>query len=417
MGSSAVTPWRKNCSRHAFMRCITSLLVVTLYVAGCGVSSTPAVCETDLPEGWSCDSSLMVTQSECSAQAMDLAKSPTVRRSENRRIVVSDATFRCGQSICAYLDAEPSTSRVLLQPCDMNPEAPAKCDCSSTLSIALPEGATRVEVYARGDSQSGRDNPALFEPSDVTAEAKVLCDGSEKLRFSGTDAGGNLTGVPRVVAEVGWSFLLIDGQCQYWSMVRPEGPIRTGTLSAQQELDFTSALQLGRWSDQALSPTQGCPDASTTTFRFLGEKASLSCESTQLTESYGDWLTLLHDSGTDLTGPVRYSVGDPGDGGWPDRNSNLASSWPLVQSPTPLLAPSEDEFAEPVQIAGADADALRQLRNAYLAEMSNGRGPWLRIPMEVTTEDGSPRYFDLALRDVISFERDGRLAPDDFFGL
>ncbi|HKB15614.1 MAG TPA: hypothetical protein VKF62_06080, partial [Planctomycetota bacterium] len=41
-------------------------------------------------------------------------------------------------------------------------------------------------------------------------ERIALCDGSSSLRFAATVAGGNLGGVPRVAAEVGWSFLLID---------------------------------------------------------------------------------------------------------------------------------------------------------------------------------------------------------------
>jgi len=49
----------------------------------------------------------------------------------------------------------------------------------------------------------------------------------------------------------------------------------------------------------------------------------------------------------------------------------------------------------------------------YLARPANANAPWLRIPVRV--DGATPRYFNLAMRDVVPFERDGHLAADDFF--
>jgi hypothetical protein len=250
--------------------------------------------------------------------------------------------------------------------------------------------------------------------SPCASETLELCDGSDQLRFAGTTGGGNLGGVPRVVAEVGWSFLLVDGGCRYWSMTEPDGPVRTGTLDPSQEAEFTAALELGRWDPEPIGP-MGCFDGPTTILRFLDDETSTSCGlSPPVMVAYDDWLETLHAAGTDLDGEARYSLSDASTDSWVvGNNTNLAEPWPLENDPA-LLDPFEEDSAEPMIASVADAQALRAARNLYGARSSTV-GPRWRTPMVLEASGAEPLYFNLAMRDVTPFERDGELAVDDFF--
>ncbi len=246
-------------------------------------------------------------------------------------------------------------------------------------------------------------------------ESEPLCDGSSSLRFAATSGGGNVGGVPRVVQEVGWAFLLIDGECRYWTMTEPDEPIRTGTLDATQAADFSSAFRLGHWSAND-TKTGGCFDAGSTSLRFGETRVTVSCVATDLTQAYSDWLATLYDAGTRASGDVRYTVTDASEEAWVVGNTtDIASAWPLTDAPSVLLERGEDENAEPAVASQDEAEALRAARDAYAAREAS-TGPWLRIPMALEVAGAAPQYFDVAMRDVTPFERDGELSLDDFFG-
>ena len=251
------------------------------------------------------------------------------------------------------------------------------------------------------------------EVSDVGQEPAELCDGSDALRFAGTVGGGNAGGVPRVAMEVGWSFLLIDGQCNSWSMTEPDGPVRMGVLSPAQAEQFAADLELGHWGSGPY--TNGCFDAATIRLRFEDDELLASCQSPKPTDGFRDWLELLHASGTEVTGDVRYTVADASTDGWVVGNTtNIASPWPLASDPTDgLLERDADQDAEPRIASADDADALRNARDAYLTQEA-ATGPWLRVPLVLEVAGAERRYLNLALRDVTLFERDGELAVDEF---
>ena len=77
-----------------------------------------------------------------------------------------------------------------------------------------------------GDSE-GSQSKCGDDRSRCMPEPIALCDGSSSLVFAANVGGGNIGGLPRVVTEAGWSFLLVDGSCHYWTMTEPDGPIRT----------------------------------------------------------------------------------------------------------------------------------------------------------------------------------------------
>jgi hypothetical protein len=252
------------------------------------------------------------------------------------------------------------------------------------------------------------------EPTRCGAEPIALCDGSSSLRFAATSAGGNLTGVPRVAREIGWQFLLIDGECRYWTMTEPDGPVRTGALDATEEAEFSSALRLGDWSSDDVR-TGGCLDAGGTRLRFDQTWVTVSCVSTDLTDAYSDWLETLHAAGTRASGELRFTVADASEESWVVGNTtDIASAWPLAGAPSTLLERGADEDAEPAVASADEAEALRDARDAYAA-LSASTGPWLRIPMVLDEAGENPQFFDVAMRDVTPFERDGELHVDDFF--
>lgn len=273
-----------------------------------------------------------------------------------------------------------------------------KISCLSVLVLPVALGAC-----------SGTDAPGC-NCGEATVE---LCDGSENLRFAGTNAGGNVGGVPRVAQEVGWSFLLIDGTCRYWTMTEPEASIRTGMLDVSQIRGFEQELELGTWEPDPTGPS-GCPDASTTSLRFLNDVTRASCETPRVFDAYAEWLAALHAVGSDLDGEARYTVSDATNDGWVvGNNTDLAQPWPLSTIPT-LLEPFEEETAEPTIASPEDAETLRAVRNLHVAR-PHTVGPWLRTPLAIGDGDTDTSYVNLAMRDVTPFERDGALALDDFF--
>ncbi len=387
-----------------------------LIALGCGENEVAALgaCGADVPEGWTCTSSLAIDQSECQADALGSDVEPTVTATE-QGVMISGANFRCAQDVCAYLDDSVEPARLLLQPCDMEPETVAKCVCLYGLEVDVDVPASGLDVYSRYDSIGGEQEPQLVghvtTAEDVVAQR--LCDGSDKLRFATQNAGGNLTGVPRVAQELGWSFLLIDGQCNYWASAG--GEVRTGVLTPDQEEEFSEALLLGRWSELARD-NPNCADASSLGYRYYDERFSISCATNELTAASGDWRVRLFDAGTPLDGPVRYSLTDADAySAWQRSTPEIAQSWTLDWDPaTRTVGQGEDEQAEPNVASGSEADSLRALRANYEAP-ENGLGPWLRIPIVYESEGTEARYFDLALRDVTPFEIDGRLDVDAFF--
>jgi len=78
------------------------------------------------------------------------------------------------------------------------------------------------------------------------ADSPILCDGKDALRFAVQSGGGNVSGIPSLVLETGFSFLLIDGRCRYYAMTAPDQEIRTGTLTATDAQNLSVDFLLGR---------------------------------------------------------------------------------------------------------------------------------------------------------------------------
>ena len=398
------------------------LLCASWLVSGCGGSSSGEAgtgapsCTSDLPDGFSCTKGLTLTQSECQGDADGVTLTPVVSRSDDgKTLSISSAAFRCSQAVCAYLDASQSPEKVLLQPCDMNPKTVARCSCGYTLTVPLDGAATTSDllVDVRQDSTGGTQ-PAHEIGGVSLTPPTVLCDGSDSLRFAAQTGGGNLTGLPGLIAETGWSFLLIDGHCKYYAMTSPEREVRVGTLSDADAQTFSGQFFLGHWQPFMTGASGGCADGSGSSFAFGADRVDTApCSSNSLTAQAAAWLPRLYAAGTASDGPLRYEVFTPDSEAWPVNNPELALDYPLVD-PTSSAGSLTDPYSLTVQVAtGADAAALRALRSAYLATPNHDPGPSYSIPTKLASKSAT-KFFDVALRDTVPFETDGKLAVDDF---
>ena len=387
------------------------LLGAALLATGCGgqnVGGSESRCASDLPAGFSCERSLPVEQSQCSGNATGSTLTPNVHWStDGNALHVEDARFRCNQSVCAYLDASSKEAQVLLQPCEMSPSTVARCDCgySFDVPVTLPQASRSVTVELRSDAYGGEPTSQALGTLNVGSSAK-LCDGSSALRFAASSGGGNLSGLPPFLSEIGWSLLLIDGQCHYYAMTAPDREIRSGTLSEADAQSFSQELSLGAW--QGLPEPRGCPDAGVASFAFGPDRAAVSCESTALTQASAAWLERLYEAGSPVDGPVRYWVTQPSNEQWPESNPEIALPYPLTEAPAEITRPYEP--GAPLIALDSDAAKLRALRAEYQATTHVQLAPYYSVPIMLGAPGHGPTYYDLSLRDTVPFEVDGALA-------
>ena len=385
-------------------------LAAALLATGCGgqsAGSAQSGCASDLPAGFDCERSLSVEQSQCLGDATGVNSTPNVHWStDGKALHVEDARFRCNQSVCAYLDASSAEAKVLLQPCEMKPSTVARCDCSYgfDVSVALPNTTSSVSIDLRSDAYGSDPTSQALGTLNVGGAAK-LCDGSSALRFAADSGGGNLSGLPPFLSEIGWSLLLIDGECHYYAMTAPVREIRTGTLSEADAQSFSEELSLGAW--QVRPESGGCADAGVQSFAFGPDRTSISCESTPLSQASDAWLERLYEGGSPVDGPIRYWVTEPSNEQWPESNPDAALPYPLSEAPAAISDPFER--GTPLVAADADAAKLRALRAEYQATPQGPLLPPYSIPVV-----RSAVYYDLSLRDTVPFEVDGALAIDAF---
>ena len=393
-------------------------LAAALLIAGCGGQSAggapaQAECANDLPAGFSCQRSLSVQQSECEGNATGVSLTPNVHWStDGKALHLEDTRFRCNQSVCAYLDASSAEAKVLLQPCEMSPSTVARCTCaySFDVPVTLPAATSSVTVELRSDAYGGEPTSQAVGSVTVGAAAK-LCDGSTALRFAMNSGGGNLSGLPPFLAELGWSLLLIDGQCRYYAMTAPDREIRSGTLSEIDAQSLSEELSLGAW--QGLPLSRGCPDAGVQTFAFGPDRTSVSCESTSLSKASDVWLKRLYEAGSPVDGPIRYWLMEASNEQWPESHPDAALPYPF---PGPLGAISAPYRPASAMVTSnvADAATLRALRAEYQAAPPFSPAPLYSIPIVFNASESKSEYYDLSLRDTVPFELDGTLAIDAF---
>jgi hypothetical protein len=134
--------------------------VLLVVAAGCSGGS-------NLPEGW--EDALLAQdfeQSECVGTPDDgVERTQTVDvsvRSGGAYVTWTNVLFRCDQALEAYVRRGDSVD-VLLQPVDLNPADPARCDCfyDVALSFNVSDTERRLGFYTRRDEVGGPSSPSL----------------------------------------------------------------------------------------------------------------------------------------------------------------------------------------------------------------------------------------------------------------
>lgn len=118
-------------------------------------------CDSDgpdeLPEGWAGAQRLELRQSSCPGGFAPLRGNPRLELTKTDlglQGLFRDAQFRCNdQRVCGFVSESDTTTRVLVQPCDLRPSTVPRCTCHYEVSFTLPARAGRstLELYRRSD--------------------------------------------------------------------------------------------------------------------------------------------------------------------------------------------------------------------------------------------------------------------------
>lgn len=136
------------------------LFAATLGLASC-TSDNP-----NLPEDW--QEALLLSdfmQTTCRGEPGDGEEHPeevgVVVRSGAAFVTWTNVLFRCDQDLEAWVRRSGTAVDVLVQPIDLNPEAPARCDCfyDLDLSFNLSDQERQLSFYTRRDEAGGPSSP------------------------------------------------------------------------------------------------------------------------------------------------------------------------------------------------------------------------------------------------------------------
>src|SRR6185312_12195818 len=117
-----------------------------------------------------------------------------------------------------------------------------------------PPGAhsewTRTRSHSASEAAADGGMPRAREDENANAQAlAALCDGSPGITFSALAVGG---GQPQpgtqVMAENGYNFLIVEGDCHYWALQGMLAHVTTGRLSKDQARDVVEAFELDQWA-------------------------------------------------------------------------------------------------------------------------------------------------------------------------
>jgi len=279
------------------------------------------------------------------------------------------------------------------------------------LMIALPLlGGCEKTKFQPWPGDAAVDSDAAVTPP------RILCDGSDDLRFSAAIAGGGPIEAGRMVlADNGFSFILVDGHCRYWVMpgAYQFQEVRTGVLDTTTLAEFVADFRYDRWPELNRVAPYGTPASDGSGLLLLDPETSIGCQTVCSgvntpadVEAMGlantDWNARLWAAGEAVVGDVRISVIES------DRDAaTLPPTWtpPLWTLTTPIasVAVSADaahtlSFGDGVLITGTDADALRALGRDFLASGAQRTG----IPILVHDDGG--QLYEVSVRDTTPFE-------------
>jgi hypothetical protein len=238
---------------------------------------------------------------------------------------------------------------------------------------------------------------------------------------------GRVASNDAIFAEVGWSFLLVDGECRYWVSDNPmrysdagvPAPppvwpeLRIGTLTSEEAVSLAQRLSFPEWHQLATTTRSSSP-VDHPTFQVLSNGEDVFRVENCLAPSCSPELTasaaLFHLvkeaefqlwlSGHPPEGQVRIGVV----GVVPPREIPGTVTWPLAVPITDVLAaPGSIKIVDP-----REAGELRALR----AMFQTGVPSWPPIPIRAPGSTEAAAEFFLSIRDsVVPYETaEGKVA-------
>jgi hypothetical protein len=260
---------------------------------------------------------------------------------------------------------------------------------------------TALWLGCAGDQAAGND------------PAHDLCDGSDDLRLAVRLLGASDYEVgQRIMFDNGGHFLFVDGRCAYHA--RGAGlwePVGTGTLEPDEAEELSADLQMGAWGNLA-GTYQGVASADGGTVLFEDGEHEIECGSgcgvdpiDPISDAAFLWGDRLADDGEPIAGDIRMTV---------IRQSDPISyvesvEWPL-EVDIDLVAEEPEEGKTPgsAVFQGTDAEALRAIRDEYLAG-DHGYFSGSFIPFRPAGQ--AETHYRAYFRDVLPFESGDGLVP------
>lgn len=277
--------------------------------------------------------------------------------SETHWLQACDADSDCGSYAC------------LCGICSRACENDGQCDEGDN-----PDGKCAASETIGSDGKCGGDVPAqicVSQDHSDTSEPPTdpeICDGSDDIRLlTQSYGGGEVPSTYGFFGAYGWSFLAIDGECNFWLSNQP-GQVLVGEVTDRSVLDSYEASyyqKLGRFA--GYHPSGGCPDAGASYVADPSGAVQFVCDAQEPPEYWEE----TRDAASDLAAALTL-VGERSRGSLravllqaTSESSNVAP-WPLDSDPTDWVIEeslSWDIFARPDFgigfNAGERAEALR----------------------------------------------------------
>ncbi|TXD37911.1 hypothetical protein FRC96_08090 [Lujinxingia vulgaris] len=238
-----------------------------------------------------------------------------------------------------------------------------------------------------------------------------ICDGSSDLRLVYRSIGsGLLSSEGRLMSEHGHDFLMIDGECNYWSYEASGymAPVVSGSLTAEQAAAISADLSVGDWDDYDDGHYQQPEHTHASRSSFWSPDSSFSCsgdctrrfgnqDATEIRENARHWMQELNENGESNPQAFRLIV------------IEAIRDFHIDVPPAPagfdpqLYLFGEDEYARYCEgdsryVTGEAVVELARLREDFMNGVYGSGFPG----MALEGEDG--KIFEVFLRDALPQE-------------
>jgi hypothetical protein len=277
---------------------------------------------------------------------------------------------------------------------------PAHDAGSDGTSIPLDAAVTKPVEIDSGDSTV---------PADEVPVTVDICDGSGGVRLNyQISAPKQPTEVGRDTSYV--NYLVVAGDCRYWSLPAAWGEARTGTLSAETARALAKDVHYGDWSrlSGTYSGTQPIYDAQPSVVSDGAHRLVCAgvCDAKGSTvpdvfKRLVEWRDRLYEDGSAVRGSIRATALFLNFGSYSSTDRPIA--WPLradvsefAVDPTTPMGPNPGKLVEVAE----ELNVLRDLRK----QKNDRSSVWHNYAYIPVQPDAPPGRYELYFRDVAEAE-------------